>query len=100
MILSALLELLVIAAPFYMQLAVDQVVAQGDTNLMLSLAFGFGLLTIINVATETLRSYVMLTVQSALHFTMGARLFHHLVRLPLSFFEKRHIGDVLSRFAL
>ena len=29
---------------------------------------------------------------------MGARLFHHLVRLPLSFFEKRHIGDVLSRF--
>ena len=31
-------------------------------------------------------------------FHMGARLFHHLLRLPLSFFEKRHIGDVLSRF--
>ena len=29
---------------------------------------------------------------------MGARLFHHLLRLPLSFFEKRHIGDILSRF--
>ena len=29
---------------------------------------------------------------------MGARLFRHLVRLPLSFFEKRHIGDILSRF--
>ena len=29
---------------------------------------------------------------------MGARLFRHLVRLPISYFEKRHIGDVLSRF--
>ncbi len=29
---------------------------------------------------------------------MGARLFHHLIRLPLAYFEKRHIGDVLSRF--
>jgi ATP-binding cassette subfamily B protein RaxB len=37
-------------------------------------------------------------VQNAVHFHMGARLFHHLIRLPLSFFEKRHIGDVLSRF--
>jgi ATP-binding cassette subfamily B protein RaxB len=29
---------------------------------------------------------------------MGARLFHHLIRLPISYFEKRHIGDILSRF--
>ncbi len=96
--LSALLELLVIAAPFYMQLAVDEVIARGDVDLMLALALGFGLLTAISVATAALRSMLMLVVQSALHFQMGARLFHHLLRLPLSFFEKRHIGDILSRF--
>jgi ATP-binding cassette subfamily B protein RaxB len=33
-----------------------------------------------------------------MHFQIGARLFHHLVRLPISYFEKRHIGDILSRF--
>jgi ATP-binding cassette, subfamily B, bacterial CvaB/MchF/RaxB len=33
-----------------------------------------------------------------LHFQIGARVFHHLVRLPIAYFEKRHIGDILSRF--
>jgi len=97
-LLSVVLELLVVAAPFYMQLTVDEVVARGDSGLMLTLALGFGLLTAINVATMALRSQITLVVQNAVHFHMGARLFHHLIRLPLSFFEKRHIGDVLSRF--
>jgi len=96
--LSVVLELFVIAAPFYMQLMVDEVVARGDADLMPTLAIGFGLLAVINVVTQALRSHVALVVQNAVHFHMGARLFHHLVRLPLNFFEKRHIGDVLSRF--
>lgn len=96
--LSVILELLVIAGPFYMQITVDEVIARGDADLMLALALGFGLLTAINVATGALRSQIVLVVQNAVHFQIGARLFHHLVRLPLTFFEKRHIGDVLSRF--
>ena len=96
--LSVVLEALIIAAPFYMQLTVDEVVARGDASLMLTLALGFGLLTALNVLTYALRSHIALVVQNAVHFHMGARLFHHLIRLPLSFFEKRHIGDVLSRF--
>src|SRR6202012_714786 len=97
-LLSVILELLIIAAPFYMQLTVDEVIARGDSSLMFTLALGFGLLTAINVGTYALRSHIALVVQNAVHFHMGARLFHHLIRLPLSFFEKRHIGDVLSRF--
>lgn len=97
-VLSVILEILVVAAPFYMQLAVDEVVARGDTDLLLALALGFGLLVALHVGTDMLRSHIMLILQSALHFQMGARLFHHLIRLPLGFFEKRHIGDVLSRF--
>src|SRR3712207_5251926 len=97
-VLSVILELLVIAAPFYMQITVDEVIARGDTDLMLALALGFGLLTAIKVATDALRSHIVLVVQNAVSFQIGARLFHHLIRLPLGFFEKRHIGDVLSRF--
>lgn len=97
-ILSVILELLVIAGPFYMQITVDEVIARGDVDLLLALALGFGMLTAIQVATAALRGHIILIVQNALHFQMGARLFHHLLRLPLSFFEKRHIGDVLSRF--
>jgi ATP-binding cassette subfamily B protein RaxB len=96
--LSAILEALVIAAPLYMQVTVDEVIARGDADLLLVLALGFGLLTLITVATTALRAQVVLVVQNLLHFRIGARLFHHLLRLPLSWFEKRHVGDVMSRF--
>jgi ATP-binding cassette, subfamily B, bacterial CvaB/MchF/RaxB len=97
-ILSVFLEVFVIASPFYLQLTVDEVIARGDADLLLVLALGFGLLIAIKVASNAIRSMIMLIVQNALHFQIGARLFHHLVRLPTAYFEKRHIGDILSRF--
>jgi ATP-binding cassette, subfamily B, bacterial CvaB/MchF/RaxB len=97
--LSAVLAILAIALPFYLQLAVDEVVARGDVDLLLVLALGFGLLTAISVASTALRAYIVVVFQNTLHYQIGARLFHHLVRLPLAYFEKRHVGDIVSRFA-
>lgn len=96
--LSLVLELCLIAAPFYLQLAMDQVIASGDVDLLLMLAVGFALVTAISVAAKALRSLTTISLQNTLHFAMGSRLFHHLVRLPLAYFERRHIGDILSRF--
>jgi ATP-binding cassette subfamily B protein RaxB len=98
LILSAFLEIFVIASPFYLQLTIDEVVARGDADLLIVLALGFGLLGAIKVCTTAIRSLIILIVQNVLHFQIGARLFHHLVRLPIAYFEKRHIGDILSRF--
>jgi len=97
--LSVVLELLVILAPLYMQMTIDEVIVKGDLDLLLVLAMGFGLLMLIDVAASAIRSYVILIMQNALHFRIGGGLFHHLVRLPLSYFEKRHIGDIMSRFS-
>jgi ATP-binding cassette subfamily B protein RaxB len=96
--LSIILEFLVIAAPLYMQITIDEVIVKGDVDLLFVLAVGFGLLTLISVATTAVRSFIILILQSTLDLQIAARMFHHLVRLPLAFFEKRHIGDVLSRF--
>lgn len=98
LILSVVLETFVIVSPFYLQLTVDEVIARGDADLLIVLALGFGLLTVIKVASNAIRSLVILIVQNVLHFQIGARLFRHLVRLPIGYFEKRHIGDILSRF--
>jgi ATP-binding cassette, subfamily B, bacterial CvaB/MchF/RaxB len=98
LLLSIILEAFVIASPFYLQLTVDEVIARGDVDLLLVLALGFGLFTAIKVAASAIRSFIVLVVQNVLHFQIGARLFHHLVRLPIAYFEKRHIGDILSRF--
>ena len=99
LVLSVILEAFVIASPFYLQLTVDEVIARGDADLLIVLALGFGLLTAIKVVSTAIRSLIIVIVQNVLHFQIGARLFHHLVRLPIAYFEKRHIGDILSRFA-
>jgi ATP-binding cassette, subfamily B, bacterial CvaB/MchF/RaxB len=96
--LSAVLQLLVLAGPFYMQITIDEVIGKGDIDLLVALAFGFGLLMLLTVATTAIRSLIILILQNTLQFQLAGRLFHHLIRLPLAYFEKRHIGDILSRF--
>ncbi len=96
--LSVVLQLFVLASPFYMQIAVDDAVTKGDRGLLAGLAIGFALLTLIKVAAGALRALVSLNLGNVVTFQMVTGLFHHLLRLPLPFFERRHIGDLISRF--
>ena len=98
LLLSAVLQAFTLVAPFYMQLVVDEVIISQDSDLLSVLAFGFLLLALVKLGTNALRSYVILHISSTLNFQMGINLFRHLIRLPMGFFEKRHIGDVMSRF--
>ena len=98
LLLSIVLQMFVMASPFYMQLTVDEAVMKGDLGLMSALAIGFGLLALFRVAADWVRSHVLLFLGGALNFRMGANLFNHLIRLPLDWFEKRHVGDLVSRF--
>jgi len=98
LILSLLLQLFAIASPFYMQLVVDDVIISRDVDLLIILAVGFGVLKLINFGVTALRSTVILYMGTQLNIQMAANLLRHLLKLPLDYFEKRHIGDVVSRF--
>lgn len=97
-VLSLLLQAFAIASPYYMQLVVDEVILSYDQNLLAILAIGFGLLMGIEMITGAIRSILLLHFGNLMSIQLGANLFHHLIRLPLQYFEKRHIGDVVSRF--
>lgn len=97
-LLSVLLELFVVLSPFYMQLVVDEAISKGDRDLLVGLAAAFGLMHCFNAAASTFRSFVFQYLGNTLSFGMEARLFHHLIRLPLPYFQKRHVGDLLQRF--
>ncbi|AIY66248.1 peptidase domain-containing ABC transporter [Pseudoalteromonas piratica] len=96
--LSLILQFVALASPYYLQLVLDEVVLSHDYNLLIVLALGFALLTIINILTTAFRSLVTLHLSSILSIQLASNLFRHLLRLPLSFFEKRHTGDIVSRF--
>lgn len=96
--LSIVLQLFALASPYYMQLVLDEVVVSFDENLLLVLALGFGFISLFNSLTAMLRGFVVVHLSSMLSLQLGTNLFRHLLRLPLDYFEKRHIGDVVSRF--
>jgi ATP-binding cassette subfamily B protein RaxB len=97
-LLAAALELFSIVSPLFLQLTVDKVLAAFDRNLLATLAIGFMLLIALQSLIGALRSWTTLYFGTSLKFQWYANLFSHLVRLPVSFFEKRYFGDILSRF--
>lgn len=97
-ILALVLEALSLCAPLFNQWVVDHAIVSGDLNLLWTLAIGFGLLKVIGVVIEAVRGWAVLIMSTTMNVQWLANLFLHLVKLPLDFFEKRHMGDVMSRF--
>lgn len=97
-LLSLVLQLVVLTTPFFLQISIDTVFPAFDSDLLLMLALGFGGLTVINFMAGWLRSLILVTLSSSLSYQVIVNLYRHLVRLPLDYFEKRHVGDIISRF--
>ena len=98
LVLSLLLQIFVLMAPFFMQLVIDEAVLKADLSLLGAVAGGFALLKLFEVFTTIMRGLVFQFLSNVLSFDMKASLFHHLVRLPLAYFHRRHIGDIQQRF--
>lgn len=97
-VLSLVMQAFVLASPYYMQVALDSALPALDQDLLTVLALGFGLFTLINAGAALLRSFVLLSAGTSLGYGISVNVARRLFRLPVSWFEKRHVGDVLSRF--
>jgi ATP-binding cassette subfamily B protein RaxB len=98
-VLAAGLEAFMLLSPFFLQWVVDGVLVSADRDLLVTLGLGFGLLVLLQVATAAIRSWAVLHLSATLNLQWLSNVFAHLMRLPMAWFEKRHTGDVWSRFA-
>ncbi|PXX29243.1 ATP-binding cassette subfamily B protein RaxB [Burkholderia pyrrocinia] len=98
LLLSVALEVFGIVTPFYMQWVMDQVLVSADADLLTLLGIGFLLVVLFQNAVAALRSWVVTWFSSLLGVQWTANVCSHLFRLPMTYFEQRHIGDVVSRF--
>jgi ATP-binding cassette, subfamily B, bacterial CvaB/MchF/RaxB len=98
LVLALALEFFMLLAPFFMQWVVDGVLVSADRELLLTLVIGFSLLVVVQVAVGAIRSWAVLHLSASLNLQWVGNVFSHLMRLPMSWFEKRHVGDVQSRF--
>jgi ATP-binding cassette subfamily B protein RaxB len=99
LLLALALEVFVLLSPFFMQWVVDDVLVSGDRDLLLTLGVGFALLVGLQVLTAAGRAWAVLVLSATLNLQWLLNVFGHLLRLPVDWFERRHIGDIWSRFA-
>lgn len=98
LILALVLEVFSLVSPFFMQWVIDHAIVSADLNLLTTLAIGFGMLMILSSLISLLQSWVIMHMATTLNVQWKANIFNHLVNLPTSFFQKRHLGDIISRF--
>ena len=95
---ALVLEAFAIGAPLLNQWIVDEAIVAHDADLLDVLALGFGLLLLCQVALGALRSSLVLLLGRQFALAWLANVFRHLLRLPMDYFERRHLGDIASRF--
>jgi len=96
--LALVLEFFVLLTPFFMQWVVDDVLVSGDRDLLVTLGLGFAMLVAIQAGAAAIRSWAVLHLSATLNLQWLGNVFAHLLRLPLVWFERRHMGDIWSRF--
>ena len=96
--ISLLIELATLAMPIGFQVVLDEVIVAADYDLLTIVALGLVVLLLLQVAGALARSWTTMLIGSSLALQWKASLFDRLMRLPLVFFDKRHVGDVVSRF--
>lgn len=96
-ILSVVLQLISLVSPFYLQLTVDEAIGKFDSNLLVILAVAFLCVAVIQQITSLMRSWAILYFGNKISFQMISNIFSHLLRLPVDYFDKRHVGDILAR---
>jgi ATP-binding cassette subfamily B protein RaxB len=98
LLLALVLEVFAVAGPLFLQLVVDEAITPQDRSFLTVLAIGFLLLGVIQGCVTALRSWTVTVLSTAINLQLVNNLFRHLLSLPLAFFEKRHLGDLASRF--
>lgn len=98
LLLALALEVFALAAPFYLQWVLDQVMVSADHDLLSLLGLGFIGIAVFSALVTAARSWAVTWLGATLNVQWASNLFGHLMQLPLDWFEKRHVGDVVSRF--
>ncbi|WP_423367878.1 peptidase domain-containing ABC transporter [Burkholderia sp. LMG 32019] len=98
LILALALEVFALLHPFFLQWVIDEVIVSSDRDLLTVLALGFGMLVLMQQVTSAMRAWILMYFGTTLNVQWRANMFTHLLSLPVRYFERRHLGDVMSRF--
>lgn len=98
MLLSLMLQAALLLVPLYMQMVIDEGLQRGDRDILTLLLIAVLGVSIFAAVATFLRGLTVQFMTQMLAFDMNSAVFTHLVRLPISYFQKRQVGDLQQRF--
>jgi subfamily B ATP-binding cassette protein HlyB/CyaB len=97
LLVSLCLQLFALATPLFFQVVMDKVLVHRGLTTLDVVAVGLLAVSLFEVILSGLRSYVFAHTTSRIDVELGARLFSHLVHLPMAYFQARRVGDSVAR---
>lgn len=94
---SFFLQLFALVTPLFFQVVMDKVLVHKGFTTLNVLAFGFVVVAVFDTLLGGLRNYLFSHTTNRVDVELGAKLFHHLVSLPLAWFESRQVGQSVAR---
>jgi len=94
---SLFIQVFALVTPLFFQLVVDKVLSHKGYSTLTVLVTGIVIIGIFDVTLQYLRTYVLSHTTNRIDVELGQKLFRHLLRLPLQYFESRSAGQTVAR---
>ena len=97
LIASVFIQIFGLITPIFTQLILDRVVVQRSDLTLMAVGMGLMIFSLFRVAMTGLREYLLDHTANKVDMSLIVGFIRHTLRLPLSFFESRYVGDIVSR---
>ena len=97
LIASLFVQMFALITPVFFQAVIDKVLVHRTYSTLLVLVVGLVLIGLFDVVLQYIRTYVLAHTTNRIDVELGQRLFAHLLRLPMSYFETRSAGQTVAR---
>lgn len=94
---SFVLQLFGLVTPLFTQVVLDKVLVHHSLSTLNVIAVAFAAVIIFDLMLNLVRNYIFIHTTSKIDAKLGARLFKHLISLPMVYFEKRKVGNIIAR---
>jgi ATP-binding cassette, subfamily B, bacterial HlyB/CyaB len=97
LLVSLFLQLFALVSPLFFQAVMDKVLVHRGMTTLDVLVIGLLIVVVFESVLNALRTYVFSHTTSRIDVELGAKLFRHLLALPLAYFQSRRVGDSVAR---
>jgi ATP-binding cassette, subfamily B, bacterial HlyB/CyaB len=97
LVASFFLQMFALVSPLFFQVVIDKVLVHRGLSTLDVLIVGLLAIAVFETVLGILRTYLFAHTTNRIDVELGARLFHHLLALPMAYFQARRVGDSVAR---